>query len=73
LPTVRELAETLQLSPSSATQLVRRAQRIGLVRREVSATDGRVNYLCLTEEGERRLAAAVADLRGERRRLRAAL
>jgi len=71
--TVRELAESLQLSPSSVTQLVRRAQQNGLVRREVSPTDGRVNYLALTEEGELRLAGAVARLRTERRRLRAAL
>ncbi len=71
--TVRELAATLQLSPSSVTQLVRRAQQSGLLRREVSSTDGRVNYLELTEEGERRLAGAVAQLRTERRRLRAAL
>ena len=71
--TVRELAETLQLSPSSVTQLVRRSQQIGLLRREVSPEDGRVNYLVLTEEGERRLSAAVAELRTDRRRLRAAV
>src|SRR5262245_7316384 len=69
----RELAEALQLSLSSATQLVRRTQRAGLIRRVVSTADGRVNYLRLTEEGERRLAKAVAHLRTERRRLRAAL
>jgi DNA-binding MarR family transcriptional regulator len=71
--TVRELANALRLSPSSVTQLVRRAQQAGLVVRKVSLSDGRVNYLELTDEGERRLARAVAGLRTERRRLRAAL
>ena len=72
-PTVAQLAETLQLAQSSVTQLVRRARDDGLLEREVSARDGRVHYLRVTPEGERRLAGAVAALRVERKRLSAAL
>ena len=69
--TVTELAERLQLAQSTVTELVRRAEEVGLVERETSAVDGRVAYLRLTEEGERRLAKAVARLTGERDALRA--
>jgi len=48
------------------TQLVRRAQDLGLVRREVSDRDARIRYLQLTPEGERRLNAALTALSGER-------
>jgi DNA-binding MarR family transcriptional regulator len=69
--TVTELAERLQLAQSTVTELVRRAEEVGLVERETSALDGRVAHLRLTEEGERRLAKAVASLTGERDALRA--
>ena len=68
--TVTELAERLQLAQSTVTELVSRAEAAGLVVREPSPEDGRVAYLRLTVEGERRLAGAVADLGPERRRLR---
>src|SRR2546423_8892574 len=64
--TVTELAERLQLAQSTVTELVRRAEEVGLLERETSAVDGRVAHLRLTEEGERRLAKAVARLTGER-------
>jgi DNA-binding MarR family transcriptional regulator len=67
--TVGQLAEALYLANSTVTQLVRRAENLRLVRRELSDRDARIRYLRLTEEGERRLAAAVADLGGERARL----
>ena len=54
------------MGQTSVTQLARRAEKLGLLRREQSANDRRVRYLHLTSEGERRLAAAVADLRGDR-------
>jgi DNA-binding MarR family transcriptional regulator len=66
---VKTLSERLQLATSSVTQLVRRAEDLGLVRREVATHDARVRYLRLTEEGERRLSAAFAELSGERERL----
>jgi DNA-binding MarR family transcriptional regulator len=67
--TVTELARRLQLAQSTVTELVRRAEAAGLVERESSADDGRVAYLSLTGEGERRLAATVAALGSESRRL----
>lgn len=67
--TVTELAARLQLAQSTVTELVRRAELAGLVHREPSPRDGRVAYLSLTPEGERRLSAAVAELGPEHRRL----
>ena len=67
--TIGELATELELAHSSVTQLARRAEDTGLLRREVSRHDARVRYLRLTEQGERQLAGAVADLRPERQRL----
>ena len=67
--TVKRLSDRLQLARSSATQLVRRAENLGLLRREVAPDDARIHHLHLTEEGERRLATAFAALRGERERL----
>ena len=67
--TITELAERLQLAQNTVTELVARAEAAGLLARERSGTDGRVVRLRLTEEGERRLAATVAALREDRRRL----
>jgi DNA-binding MarR family transcriptional regulator len=67
--TVGDLAVVLGVAQSSVTQLIRRAEDAGLVRREVSSRDGRVRYLRLTAEGERQLAGAVVELRPERDRL----
>jgi DNA-binding MarR family transcriptional regulator len=67
--TVTELSRRLQLAQSTVTELVRRAEAAGLLERETSASDGRVVYLSLTREGERRLAATVAELGSESRRL----
>src|SRR5438128_12661731 len=54
--TVTELAERLQLAQSTLTELVGRAEETGLVERERSSLDGRIAYLRLTAEGERRLS-----------------
>jgi DNA-binding MarR family transcriptional regulator len=67
--TVSELADTLSVAQSSVTQLVRRVEDAGLLRREVSPNDARVRYLRLTKQGERQLAKAVAALHQERERL----
>ncbi|MDX6644319.1 MAG: hypothetical protein QOK40_46 [Miltoncostaeaceae bacterium] len=67
--TVTELAERLQLAQSTVTELVSRAEGAGLIEREGSASDGRVAHLRASAEGERRLAATVAAMRPERRRL----
>lgn len=71
--TVTELAERLQLAQSTVTELVRRAEEVGLVERAQSTDDGRVAYLKLTSEGERRLARAFTSNEQERRDLRAAI
>jgi len=67
--TVTELAGRLRLAQHTVTELADRAEAAGLVAREGSDDDGRVVRLRLTPEGERRLAATVAELREDRRRL----
>jgi DNA-binding MarR family transcriptional regulator len=71
--TVTELAERLQLAQSTVTELVSRAEEIGLVAREQSDADGRVTNLRLTPEGERRLMLAFMTNEQEREELRAAI
>ena len=68
--TVTELSERLQLAQSTVTELVRRAEDAGLIEREQSSSDGRVAYLRLTREGERRLEHVDEKLTVERARLR---
>ena len=70
--TVTELAERLQLAQSTVTELVRRAEEAGLLDRAPSRSDGRVAYLRLSAEGERRLTRAVRNLAEERDELRIA-
>jgi DNA-binding MarR family transcriptional regulator len=70
--TVTDLAERLQLAQSTVTELVSRAEEVGLVARETSTADGRVAHLRLTEEGERRLERSFTNLAAEREQLRAA-
>ena len=65
-----ELAERLQLAQSTVTELVGRAERVGLIERERSERDLRVAHLRLTAEGERRLALSVLGLEQERHVLR---
>ena len=62
-----ELAETLNLAPSSTTELLDRAESAGLVERVDSAHDGRVTHVCSTAEGRRRLRKAFRELADERR------
>ena len=69
--TVTELSERLQLAQSTVTELVRRAEEVGLVERETSSVDGRVAHLRLTDEGERRLTRSLTSLAAERDALRA--
>jgi DNA-binding MarR family transcriptional regulator len=68
--TVTELADRLQLAQSTVTELVRRAEEAGLIERQQSASDGRVAYLRLSPEGERRLLKSFTELGTERRQLR---
>ena len=67
--TVTELAERMQLTQSTVTELVTRAEAVGLVRRTQSEQDARVYWLELTPVGDQRLTSAVARNGPERRRL----
>jgi DNA-binding MarR family transcriptional regulator len=71
--TVTELSDRLQLAQSTVTELVARAADAGLVSREPSSDDGRVAYLRLTDEGERRLTNAFTGLSAERQQLLSSL
>lgn len=67
--TVTDLAERMQLAQNTVTDLVRRAEEAGLLTREPSPVDGRVTFLALTAEGERRLSGTVGALQDDRARL----
>jgi DNA-binding MarR family transcriptional regulator len=67
--TVTELAERMQLTQSTVTELVTRAEGACLVERRQSDEDARVFWLGLTDDGETRLARAVARIGSERHRL----
>jgi len=71
--TVTALVDRLGLAQSTVTELVNRAEEMGLVERRPAEHDGRVAYLQLTPEGERRFAAAFTRLDVERARLREAV
>src|ERR671926_1437052 len=49
--TVTELAHRLQLTQSTVTELVRRAEDAGFVEREPSPDDARVTWLRVTDDG----------------------
>jgi DNA-binding MarR family transcriptional regulator len=67
--TVSELASRLRLAQSTVTELVSRTEQAGLIRRDPSLTDRRVEHLRLTGEGERRLARAFRALAVDRQAL----
>ena len=52
--TQRELTERLGIQPGSASELVGKLERAGLIRRQPSQTDRRTADVCLTEEGAAR-------------------
>jgi DNA-binding MarR family transcriptional regulator len=70
--TVSELVERLGLAQSTVTELVNRAEEVGLIEREPSVHDGRVAHVRLTRDGEQRLAASFTRLDVEREQLRQA-
>ncbi|HMJ55447.1 MAG TPA: helix-turn-helix domain-containing GNAT family N-acetyltransferase [Polyangiaceae bacterium] len=51
-----ELAEGLRLDPGYLSRILRRFRKDGLVRREISAADGRRSLLTMTEKGRRTFA-----------------
>src|SRR6266545_5740604 len=64
-----ELEARLQLGKSTVTELELRTEKRGFVRRELDRKRGRGITIALTSRGQRRLAAALADLGDERHRL----
>ena len=64
-----ELEERLQLGKSTVTELVQRAEKRGLVHRDLDRERRRGISISLTPTGQRRLAATLAELGDERRRL----
>jgi DNA-binding MarR family transcriptional regulator len=67
--TVTELARQLQLTQSTVTELVRRAEDAGLISREASEDDARVTWLHLSPDGESRLTKAFSRLGPQRKNL----
>jgi DNA-binding MarR family transcriptional regulator len=71
--TMTELVERLQLAESTVSELVARAEEIGLIEQHRDRDDQRVHEVRLTLEGERRLSLCVTALEPERQRLRDAI
>ena len=69
---ITELCTLLHLQQTAVTELVKRTEEAGLIRRRQSTEDGRVWLLELTAEGARRLMRAFAALRKDREALAAA-
>jgi DNA-binding MarR family transcriptional regulator len=67
--TVTELAERMQLTQSTVTELVARAEEAGLVRRRQSDADARVFWLELTVDGRERVRRVMVRHGPERRQL----
>jgi DNA-binding MarR family transcriptional regulator len=67
--TVTELAERMQLTQSTVTELVTRAEEAGLLRRRQSDSDARVFWLELTAEGSERLRRVIVRNGPERHHL----
>jgi DNA-binding MarR family transcriptional regulator len=61
---VSELAQAMSIHASTASNLLDKIEKAGLVRRERNSTDQRVVRLYLTEAGEARLANAPQPLTG---------
>ena len=64
--TVTELGRRLHLRQTAVTELVRRAEEAGLVRRRRSNDDRRVFLLELTDEGDRKVTRVWRALRRDR-------
>jgi DNA-binding MarR family transcriptional regulator len=64
-PTLGEAADYLLMTPSSASELVDRAEAGGYVRRQRSAEDARVVRLHLTPIGEKKLERLTIDVLAE--------
>ena len=72
-PTIGDIARYLLVKPHTATELVARAARAGLVQRVRDPDDGRLSRLQLTTVGETKLAEITRPVLEEISRLRPAL
>lgn len=61
---VTELAESLSIHPSTASNLLDKIEKIGLIRRERNSQDQRVVRLYLTDAGQAALASAPRPFTG---------
>ena len=66
---VTELCGMLHLRQTAVTELVKRTEEAGLIRRRQSPDDGRVWLLTLTAEGRHRVMRAFEALRDDRHAL----
>ncbi len=64
-PTLGEAADCLLMTPSSASELVDRAEDAGFVRRQRCGEDGRVVRVQLTVVGERKLERLTIEVLAE--------
>jgi DNA-binding MarR family transcriptional regulator len=64
--TVTELGKRLYLRQTAVTELVKRAEEAGLIRRRRSELDRRVFLLELTEDGDSRVTQVFDNLRRDR-------
>ena len=64
-PTVGEAADYLMMTPSSASELVDRAEAGGFLRRQRSGEDARVVRLHLTDLGAQKLAGLTVEVLNE--------
>lgn len=71
--TIGQLADDLQLAQSSVTELVDRAEAVGLVVRAQGGVDARTVAVRLSPKGEERLVRALAAVRADREQLLAHL
>jgi DNA-binding MarR family transcriptional regulator len=67
--TIGQLADDLQLAQSSVTELVDRAESVGLVVRAPGGDDARTVLVRLSETGEARLVRALLAVRADREQL----
>ena len=58
--TMGNLAETIAISPSSATKIAIKLEESGFLRREASRIDSRQNHAFLTDQGEALVAEIIA-------------
>lgn len=70
---LKELAESMQLTPGSITQLVEPMERHGFIQRQPSVTDRRITHIVMTDLGLKKIAAFRQEYEHVLKRAREAL